>query len=92
MPCDMRVAVRDLAEQGWTDDDIDLLEKEIEVARAKANRKAVAAGFNRAENEAPMNEAERETRKVAPRADARSGRGEVNSLLPGGAATPAGRL
>lgn len=69
MACDMRYA-RDvlpekLAEQGWDQDDIDLLEKEIELARRKAEKEAYGRGDSYAKQQAAMDDAEQKARKVA---------------------------
>lgn len=69
MPCDMRYA-RDilpekLAEQGWSQAEIDLLEKEVELAVQKAKKESYEKRETLGEQNARMAEAEQKARKVA---------------------------
>lgn len=54
-----------LAEQGWSDEEIELLEKEIELARQKAKAQSYRDGETLAAQEVRMRDAEMEARKFA---------------------------
>lgn len=69
MVCDMtmrrEVLKEKLAEQGWNEDEIDLLEKEIELARQKAKAESYKNGETLSQQERRMRIAEQEARKIA---------------------------
>jgi hypothetical protein len=64
MPCDYK-SRREMAEAGWSEDEIVEMEKEIQLARAKANRAAAQAGCTRTQQRNLEDIAEKEARVTA---------------------------
>lgn len=64
MPCDME-RFEALAEQGWTDDEVQQLRKEVELARAEANQMGYQVGATRSTQRQMEDIAEQRARKVA---------------------------
>jgi hypothetical protein len=69
MPCNMmfrrELLPEKLAEQGWDNDEIQLLEMEIELAIQKAKKASFERGDTLAQQKAAMYEADKAARKVA---------------------------
>lgn len=66
MPCDMeRITKPALAKQGWSDAEIELLEKEIELAKQKAKADSFAKKETLIDQKRAMVEAEQRARKIA---------------------------
>lgn len=65
MPCNMRVKPAELAKEGWSEDQINLLEKEIELARQRAKKVAYDKGYTLETQKEMMEKAEQQARKTA---------------------------
>ena len=80
MPCDMR-SYEKMAEDGWTDDEIELLKKEIELARRIAERQASQRGKTLAQQQNDMKVAEKQARVVAHDRHHRKEKAQSDELL-----------